>query len=369
MKASSSASLSFLASCPASTRTSSHRHALFYSGTLTRRRGTITLTGDQLRGLHTALLDAYLDRHDLEMLLFYSLDKRLTDYVGDTVGLHVVVFRVIDTAKQERWLDRLVDAVLADRSDNAALRGWAQRCGWGGAFTPEPMPAPAQQLLDSTFFDLQTLRSAIRAARREAPGRLLGLGLHDTDMTVVDRVCAWLPHCLGEAETKALLTLRPDVGSVDARIKQTLAYLPDLDAVNVICPILTSGVPATVLAAFWEGLRAQLGMHRHWFVAIFTGSVDAAPYPGGITRLAAPVIEQSDLDDWTEQMARELGWPPPLAEAWSTLIVRQAADGARIDVRRMFEVMDRSVRDVRLRQPAFRRQLEELSTRADAPPR
>jgi hypothetical protein len=310
-----------------------------------------------LRGLSEALLDAYPDRDDLEQLFFYSLELRLNDYVGNE-GMRTVVLRVLQAAHNEDWLVRLIDAVLADRRENERLRRWAQTSGWTAAASlPEPLPPPDQQLLDSKYFDLREVRHRIREARRGASGGLLALGLPDAEMIVVKKLCDWLPHLLGAVEPKELLALRPDLGSVDARVKQVLSYLPDLETVNVVLPILAAGVPGPVVTMFWEGVRQQVGVRRHLFVPIFVG---ASAFPDGVTSLVVPPILPSDVADWTEQMVGRLGWDPRLAAPWSSKIIVDCG-GEPIDTRRMFEVMDRSIRDVRHRQTAFRRRLEELT--------
>jgi hypothetical protein len=322
------------------------------------------LTGDQLSGLHDAVLDAYPARTGLEKLFFYRLEKELNTLAGDG-GMEGVVLQVLRSAKAQGWLARFIDAVLADRADNPALRRWAEQCGWHSR-AAQPLPPPDQQLLDSAFFDLQELRWQIRAARDAAAGPVLGLGLHDTDYVVVRKVCDWLPYCLDDIKVKDPLALRPDLGSVDAWVKKTLAYLPDLDLGNLACPIIADRTPAHLIAEYWDSLRQHIGgQHQYWFVAIFTGSVEGGvtgeDYPAEIKPLAAPVIERHHLDDWTEQTVRRLRWPTPLAKAWTQLIVNQCWDGTKIDAHMMYVVMDRSIGDVRHRQEAFRQQLEELT--------
>ena len=267
--------------------------------------------------------------------------------------MRVVVMRVLQAAHDEAWLDRFVDAALADRQDNPGLRRWARASGWTAG--PEPEPPADQRMLDSKFFDLRELRQSIREAHGRATGGVLPLGLPDAEAIVIRKICDWLPYCLGEVVVKDALALRPDLGSVDARIKQALWYLPELDDVNVVCPIQTQGVAASVVEAFWDGLRQQLGAHRRLFVAIFSGGPEL---PTGVTPLPSPVLRHHDVAEWTEQMVDRLSWDPPLAARWSSRILVDCG-GEPIDTRRMFEVMDRSIRDVLHEREAFRRRLEE----------
>jgi hypothetical protein len=87
------------------------------------------LTGRRLRDLSDALLAAYPTRGDLDQLLMFELDRRLSDYIGDTAGLRQVVFELIRAAQAEGWLARLVDAVQRDRGGNPLVRAWVAANG------------------------------------------------------------------------------------------------------------------------------------------------------------------------------------------------------------------------------------------------
>jgi hypothetical protein len=324
------------------------------------------LTGHQLRNLEIALLDAYRSYDELERLLAYSLDRRLSHHADGGGTLKRVVFQLIQAAQSEGWMDSFIEAVIEDRPGNTALMIWFETCKAGGVPVPQPPPLADHEVLDSAFFDLEPIKKKVLAVRRESTERVLGFGLRSGDGLVVSKLCAWLPHCLGETECKDWLSLRPDRGSVDFQLKQVRGYLPDLEMVNVVCPILTDGASAPVVVAFWNGLREHFGLHPYRFVALFVGAID---YPPGVVPLPRPAADATDVTLWAQQLVSRRGWPPMLADHWTTLIVDRCSTGDDLDMRLLFEAMDRSIRDVRRSPSDFRRQLEELGSRADPSPR
>jgi hypothetical protein len=328
-------------------------------------RYTRELTGDQLQMFEAAMVDAYLSPEQIERLAFYAVGRKLVHITSLQLPLPTIIFRLIEAAEAEDRLEKLVDMVITDRPDNPAVRRWAATCWSVGPSTPQTTPPGPQQALDSTFFDLEPLKRGIIRAKNRASGPVLGFGLHNVDQLVVNKLCKWLPHCLGETENKDWLQLRPDRGAVDLRLKQVLRYLPELDMVNVVCPILTDGATATAVAAFWEGIGRHFGAHEFRFVALFVGPV----HPNGVDVLPQPAADETDLTLWAQQVVSQRQWPSALAESWATLIVEQCSTGADLDMRMLFEAMDRSIREVRRSSSQFRRQLEEVGSRADPSPR
>ncbi|WP_433125329.1 effector-associated domain EAD1-containing protein [Micromonospora sp. CA-240977] len=321
-----------------------------------------------MRELEAALLDAYPRRNDLERMLLYGMGRRLSDYVGGDLGMREVIFKLLETATVDDWLDQLIDQALTDRTGNARLRDWATAHRMRSVPAAQSPPPQDLQLLDSAFFDLQQLKRAVQEAKIAAPSRLLAFGVSYSEMLFVNKLCSWLPYCLGEIERKEWLSLRPELAPVDLRVKHVLRYLPDLEWANVLCPVLTDGVPDAVVAEFWDGVRQHCGQHERWFVMVFAGAMPGG-YPQGITTLPPPQVDPVDLTLWAQEVVSRRGWPATLAEAWSSLITDEAWDGSRLDLRLVYETMDRSIRAARQDETRFRRQLEERSNRADPSPR
>jgi hypothetical protein len=309
------------------------------------------------------LLAAYPQRHDLERMLFYCpMRRRLADYAGE-VGMVQVAFQLLSSAVAEGWLVGLVDAVLADRPNNPEVRAWVSAHGWASG-AAEPAPPADQQLLDTAFFDLTGLKRVIQAAKVSSPSRLLAFGVDYSEPVFIKKLCSWLPYCIGEVELKEWLNLRPELASVDIRIKHITRYLADLEWVNVLCPVLADGVATEVVSAFWDGVRAHCGEPDRWFVVIFAGRLSDG-YPPGITPLPPPLFDRVDLTFWAQEVVSRRGWPAPLAEAWSGLLAEAAADGASLDVRLLYEKMDDSIRHARQDPAGFRRTLEMRREQAD----
>lgn len=314
------------------------------------------MTGEQRRGFAAALLDAYRRRGDLARLLYYDLDRRLDDHVGD-VGMREVVDKLMEDADAEGWLGRLVDAALADRPDNPRLRDWATAHLWSSAAVAALAPSPEQQLYTSVFFDLHKLRRQITEAKYSAGSKLLGFGVDYPESVFINKLCDWLPSCLGEVERKDWLNLRPDRSSVDERIKHVSPYLAEVASTNVVCPVLVDGVPTEFVGAFWDGVRAHCGEPACWFVFIFFGALDG-DYPPGIVVLDRPRFDLVDLTLWAQEVVNRRGWPATMADAWCRLIVEHAGEPNSLDVRLVYEAMDRSIRDARGNPAGFRRMLE-----------
>ena len=304
------------------------------------------------------MLAAYPQRVSLERLLSYRLERRLNDLVGNEAGMQVVVFRLITAAREGGWIGALVDAVLKDRPDNAALRSWARRHWVAPAGVAIEPPPPAVQLLNTAFFDLNPIRRRIIEAKGAAGSRLLGFGVHYPEMLFVDKLCDWLPYCLGELARKDWLSLRPEMSSVDTRIKHVTQYLGELASVNVVCRVFADRVPTDSVGAFWQGVREQCGEPDSWFVFIFAGTLTDG-YPPGIVALDPPAFDRSDLTLWAQEVVSRLTWPAPLADAWCQLIAERSGDPHGLDVRLVYEAMDRSISHARHDPAGFRRLLEE----------
>ncbi len=85
----------------------------------------MNLSGEQYEKLQEALIDAFPNKSSLEQMLLFKLDKNLTEIVEDS-NLKVIVFRLIQQAKSEGWLKKLVDAAHISNPGNPRLKAIAQ---------------------------------------------------------------------------------------------------------------------------------------------------------------------------------------------------------------------------------------------------
>lgn len=89
--------------------------------------GDKRLSGAEFKALYTAVLDAYDELEDLERVLRFALDKRLSLIVSKQKGLEDVVYTVIAKADTDGWSAELLQAVRATKPTNQRLLVFAQR--------------------------------------------------------------------------------------------------------------------------------------------------------------------------------------------------------------------------------------------------
>jgi hypothetical protein len=81
------------------------------------------MSGEEERVFRDALVSAF-DLSSFDQMLRFRLNITRQDIVADA-GMRTVSFDVIQTANREGWLDRLVEAAIDERPQNAALRNFA----------------------------------------------------------------------------------------------------------------------------------------------------------------------------------------------------------------------------------------------------
>ncbi|MBW4599876.1 MAG: CHAT domain-containing protein [Calothrix sp. FI2-JRJ7] len=79
------------------------------------------LSGKQLKELQNALIDAFPDIASLERMLSYELDKSLRVIAGEG-SLQDIVFKLIQAAKSQGWVEDLVRGACNDNPGNKLLK-------------------------------------------------------------------------------------------------------------------------------------------------------------------------------------------------------------------------------------------------------
>ena len=83
------------------------------------------LSGSQRKEIHEALLDAFPTESSLEQMLLYELDKNLKRIAGSG-NLQEIIFKIIQTAEAEGWIQQLIRAAYTANPGNSKLRAIAQ---------------------------------------------------------------------------------------------------------------------------------------------------------------------------------------------------------------------------------------------------
>ena len=305
---------------------------------------------DEETALCAAVRAAY-DHDELEMLLFQNCGgKRLDLIAAASVNFEVTVFKVVRKARAEGWLHVFVGAAVTRRPGNEELRAWHMR--YAGSVSAQPRPEPvaagqslrAVQLMDSAHFDLTEIRDVIRKATSMSADQVIGFGVTYPEAVFVQKLLDWLRFYLhGETQPKATLSLMPEIAPLDYWLSQLRSYRDDLAMVNVLCEVAVRGVAADVIEEFWTRIREEFGGLGKSLVLVFTGDPRSS-FPGGMTVLPQPRFSRPDVAQWAENLIWERGWPPSIAHGWTERLCTAAAiQDEHLDVRLLYEAMDRSV--------------------------
>ncbi len=93
------------------------------------------LSGEQCQKLQEAIMHAFPHKYSLEEMLFHKLDKKLNEIVISS-NLKEIVFRLIEKADSQGWLEDLVVAARESNSGNPNLKAIAQELTDRGTKTP-----------------------------------------------------------------------------------------------------------------------------------------------------------------------------------------------------------------------------------------
>src|SRR5258708_10726686 len=92
--------------------------------------------GMQLALLQEAVLHAFPNPTDLEMLLRLRLNRSYAQLVAGSANYRYAVFQILVTASAEHWLDRLIDAAGKQNPGNPRLRALRPMAELAQAATP-----------------------------------------------------------------------------------------------------------------------------------------------------------------------------------------------------------------------------------------
>ena len=136
----------------------------------------MVFTLDQIRQLNEAVLHAF-DANELEMLLRFKLDLRLDHIVNVNAPFTRIVFDLIEYLTEQKRLDELLKAVLAERPHNPLVRKLAATMGWTVA-GPEVVRAVREALpsVDVGAWGAKLAERERQVCRVERDGRGVATG-------------------------------------------------------------------------------------------------------------------------------------------------------------------------------------------------
>jgi len=85
----------------------------------------MSLSGQQVKQLQDAMIDAFINKASLEQMLLFQLNKNLREIAGEG-SLKDIVFKLIQTANAEGWVEDLIRAAAEFNPGNQKLRAISQ---------------------------------------------------------------------------------------------------------------------------------------------------------------------------------------------------------------------------------------------------
>ncbi len=231
----------------------------------------------QLKQLQLALIDAFPSKSLLERLLYFELEKNLNEITRDS-DLQDIVFKLIQTAESQGWLEKLVRAAYKENSGNPLLQPIAQELLTGE--TPQtpspniPQESSSQQqkilLLAALPQDLRLdkqireIEEAIRrAVKRDSFEIKIRTAVRPQDIRrAIAEERPQIVHFCGHGLENGSLVLEDDGGNHLPVLPTVLAALFKLHTDYVKCVLLNacySSKPALVIG---RHINYVIGMNQ-----------------------------------------------------------------------------------------------------------
>ena len=324
----------------------------------------------QLTGTITAVdhLMRNSDGHEMTVLQLQVSEglKEFAGYSGSAVVVKSVVVGILVEQVQERTTTvgprrRATNVLYA-----VPIGKVVARFRLGVSLRTEQDEMPAYQLMNTAYFDLDPLKTAIFRAISGREDRSIAFGLTNVDMKVVMNLTAWLPTYIGEVAQKGQLALRPEVTSLDTLESYLTRYRADLDRINVVCPVLVDDVDTDLVAELWKRIRASCGGCRQRLILFLVGRPTDG-FPDLVDVLPPPAVTRREIANWAQHVVASRRWPSSLAEQWAAEIVARVSSDPLspnpLDLRLTYEVLEDCIDRVRMEPNALRSHLEKLETR------
>lgn len=269
-------------------------------------------------------------RDDLESFLFEHLDWDLEDIVTPNDTLPKVIKKVVSSADGEGALCSLVIAARKARPRRNELTVWCKtKCPRdhcrGTADDPSlnlsSLTVERQVLEGPVFFDLDELRTKVRATFARQPSGAVCFGVAYEDDMFVNTLAKWfdISKCLPQAQIKDMINLDPlFTRPTSEQLVRTISlHLKELDHGDVLQPVRLGSATAGATQEFLAMVHSAYSYPgRNRLVLILTAGSEES-FPGEIIVLPRPQFTNDQIMAWALELAQyvckesdESAWVP-----------------------------------------------------------
>ncbi|MET7419748.1 serine protease [Dactylosporangium sp. NPDC005555] len=313
----------------------------------------------QLTGKVTAVTHSIVNQGGIDMMVLQlHVAEVLRDYRGYS-GSAVTVEGAVIGVLVEQVRERVdAGAGAANVLYAVPVARVVGRFKLGAAVKRSDRALPVRQLLDTAYFDLDLLKTAILDAMTACDRqRVIVFGVDADEQAVVENLCAWLRQYVGDIDRQYWLDMSAVLNSVDTAAQAVTRYTAVLRSRNVICPVSVRGTSAGAVAELVQRVREAYGRPDHWFMLFLLGVPDGG-YPDAVTALPRPQFAHRDVQQWATHVISSKHWPRHLAEAWTSDIVGRIGDD--LNVRFTYEELTTCITRVRHEPDELLSDLEDL---------
>jgi hypothetical protein len=123
-----------------------------FSKLKTIQQTNISLSGQQRKKLQFALIDAFPNITSLEQMLAFELDKNLSTITGEG-SLKDIIFKLIQSANSQGWIEDLVYAACESNPGNASLKVIKEKLLKDGVLVSTSLKGQIERKLSFPFFE------------------------------------------------------------------------------------------------------------------------------------------------------------------------------------------------------------------------
>ncbi|MBE9209704.1 CHAT domain-containing protein [Nostoc sp. LEGE 06077] len=240
----------------------------------------MSLSGQQRKELQLALIDAFPTLASLEQMLAFELDKNLRVIAGEG-SLQDIVFKLIQTANSQGWVEDLVRAACDSNPGNPPLRAIAERIlpnpdpetsSVSSHNTPQKQTNQQQKILILTAIphglrldkEIREIEEAIRrATNRDLFEIRIRTAVRPQDIRrAIAEEQPQIVHFCGHGLEDGSLLLEDDGGSNKPVAPEGLALLFKLHADYVNCVLLNACHSEKTAIAISQYINYAIGMNQ-----------------------------------------------------------------------------------------------------------